>query len=250
MDESKNISTELDEAFSTLDLVNTNDIDVFLKVIMSVDEKMAQNIRGELNHVVAKYIDSDPNLKRNLKNNYYSNFNINYLSKNYHKVRDRQIYVKNVWLGNSIKDYLLGSDNVFNAFNTIKNMFNIMDDKLVYIHNILHDLTMLMDPKFDGEGKMFDHIYINTISTGEVLTGIKFRFLTLRSNKTYGEIRIAAVIKMDNFSDEKIREVISYFSYCFTCGDGRDAECICKPTSLDLQYNLEKTIRHARSCQI
>lgn len=42
---------ELDEAFNTLDLVNSPDMDAFMKAIMFMKKKPAQNLRGELNNL-------------------------------------------------------------------------------------------------------------------------------------------------------------------------------------------------------
>lgn len=86
-----NIETELNEAFDDLSLVNCTDLDVYLKVIMLSDEKTAQSIRGDINHLMQKYIAANPELKYKLKKSDYISFNCTYLNDSYNKVRNTKI---------------------------------------------------------------------------------------------------------------------------------------------------------------
>ncbi len=70
---------ELDKQFETINLINCKEVDVFIKVLSLVDVKNANNIRGELNHVVKKYIDTIPGLKDKLLNEDYDNYNLDYI---------------------------------------------------------------------------------------------------------------------------------------------------------------------------
>jgi hypothetical protein len=82
---------ELNAAFETLDLINCTDIDAFLKVLLLVDEKTSQNIRGELNHMMLKHIESDTDLKHKLIKNNYIDLNYARFTSMTKKIKDGQI---------------------------------------------------------------------------------------------------------------------------------------------------------------
>ena len=87
------LGESLDEAFSTLSLVNAPDMDVFMKAIMLMDEKEAQSLRGELNHVMCKHLDSDAKLRQKIIDNKYENFNIRYIKEMYSKIGNAKVEV-------------------------------------------------------------------------------------------------------------------------------------------------------------
>ena len=87
------ISNELDEAFSTLSLVNSPDIDAFMKAIMFMKKKPAQNLRGELNHLIGKYLDEDKELRQKFIKNKYEEFDFSYIEDIYYKVLNAKIDV-------------------------------------------------------------------------------------------------------------------------------------------------------------
>ncbi len=89
--EDKTLEVELDEAFDELSLINCTDLDVSLKIIMLSDEKTAQSIRGDINHLMLKYIAADPSLKDKLKKSDYMSFNDVCLREAYNKIRDAKI---------------------------------------------------------------------------------------------------------------------------------------------------------------
>ena len=110
------ILSDFDEAFSTLDLVNATDMDAFLKVLISVDEKVAQNIRGELNHVVAKYIDTDPELKKKLQENKLHKFSIKYLQDSFYLLRKNHLKLLNDNLFNTAMSMITNSGSILLVF--------------------------------------------------------------------------------------------------------------------------------------
>lgn len=97
----KDLDKDLDKQFETIELVNCNDLDVFLKVIMFSDEKSGQIIRADINNLMRKYIDQDESLKAKLIKNEYMDFNTQYLSIANKTVNDK--------LQNSIIDLIRDS---------------------------------------------------------------------------------------------------------------------------------------------
>ena len=85
-EDNRNLSESFDEAFSTLSLVNASDMDVFMKAIMLMDEKEAQSLRGELNHVLCKHLDSNAKLRQGIIDNKYENFDIDYVEEIYFRI--------------------------------------------------------------------------------------------------------------------------------------------------------------------
>lgn len=83
---SARISSELDSTFSTLALVNAPDMDAFMKAIMLMDEKDAECLRGELNHVIVKYLDADEKFRQRFIENNYENFDTRYVREIHAKI--------------------------------------------------------------------------------------------------------------------------------------------------------------------
>lgn len=82
---------DFDSAFDTLDLVNSLDMDAYMQVIMLMDKKSAQCLRGELNHVAGKYLDSDEKLRQKFIEKKYEDFEIGYIEDIYFKVLNAKI---------------------------------------------------------------------------------------------------------------------------------------------------------------
>jgi hypothetical protein len=92
MSENKsNTIQELDSAFSTLELINKTDMDVFLKIIMLVNKSASESLRGEINHLMQSRIDSDPKLRELLMSNNYLDFDHTYLQQSFKIIKNAKI---------------------------------------------------------------------------------------------------------------------------------------------------------------
>lgn len=77
---------DFDATFSTLSLVNSPDMDAFIKAVLIMDDKPAQNLRGELNHAIAKHLDTDEKFRKKFIDNKYEDFNLGYIKEIYKKL--------------------------------------------------------------------------------------------------------------------------------------------------------------------
>ncbi len=86
--------SELEKLLEEKTLANCSDIDFYLKCIMYSEKKHANNIRGDINNYVIKYLDD--NLKKLLIENDYSKMDLSYLRETYTKLLINKIdYHKN-----------------------------------------------------------------------------------------------------------------------------------------------------------
>ena len=271
------ILSDFDEAFGTLSLVNATDMDVYLKVIMSVDEKVAQNIRGELNHVVTKYIDNDPELKEKLKKNYYFNYNADYIIDHYHKLKKQQMehgeriigYVvkKIMELSNETNDGLCVFDIIkhyVKGVATIKSKHLSSTDAdtflnkccldlkyskhIATIHNALTKMFKTLEMIFDSDSPMISHIFVDPVENNysrHALNGFTITFGSeIELGKYYnGDIVIDTSII--NFSDNEIVELVEYFRECNLCED----ECSCGYRGVPY-FSYEDTLKYAHDLQL
>ena len=122
--DNRNLSESFDEAFSTLDLVNAPDMDVFIKAIMLMDEKEAECLRGELNHVLCKYIDGDEKLKQQLIKNDYADFNPEYIVRECLKVQEKKLELLCNRVLQNIKSILVKNEDFIHM---IENIYNYSD---------------------------------------------------------------------------------------------------------------------------
>jgi hypothetical protein len=233
MAESKNISTELDEAFGTLALVNANDIDVFLKVIMSVDEKTAQNIRGEINHLMAKYIDADPDLKGKLIKNDYAQLNTQYLQSAHWKVLKGKFNALRDIISNSISNIIKNSYSFSNALGIINHYvyelpgvenFRSADDKLLAacsqylhcdndiknMHNSICKTVLILHPDYDYQFIPVDKVSFDSISVNGALVGIRFAFTSEKFPR--GSKGVLGYVYVDDLTEHIIEQIIKYFN--------------------------------------
>ena len=229
---------KLDEAFSTLDLVNSSDVDVYLKVLMSVDEKTAQNIRGELNHLVAKYIDADPVLKEKLTRNCYDEYNQSYLRTTCRKIWNSQLdtYVKNVSISivniientdfigqvfNVIGAYIYGLINLnnfllpengldeVNAFTRSCSALPHFDKDTVIIHRNICKIMLLLNPDYDHKSAPVTNLSYKFVTiNNSILIGVCFKF----TNDGPPIRNIPVIIHFKHLSKAAIERFISFYN--------------------------------------
>lgn len=229
---------ELDAVFSTLDLVNSSDIDVYLKVIMSVDEKTAQNIRGELNHLVAKYIDADPVLKEKLIRNCYDEYNQSYLRTTCKKIHNSQLdtYIKNVSISiiniiensdlidqvfNIIGTYIYGLINVKNfllpenesdvidAFIRSCSALSHFDKDMVRIHTNICKIMLLLNPGYDHKSAPVTSLSYKFVTiNNSILIGVCFKF----TNEVPPIRNIPILIHFKDLSTVAIERFITFYN--------------------------------------
>ena len=242
------ISSELDAEFSTLSLVNATDMDAFLKVIMSVDEKTAQNIRGDINHLMVKYIDADPVLKEKLIKNDYCQFDLGYLQPVYTKVRVVQLNAFYNNICNSIRHIVKTSYSISNAFDIIGSYvyrlrdlkdFQLTDNAFLtacskYCHfddDIKCKSVLLLNPKYTYQFRPVDDLsYCPIVAEMGKLIGISFSFSSEKFLPTGRPIY--AHIYAYELSDHTIEQIIKYFN-------GRRDE-----NSDMMSYKLEDTLAY------
>lgn len=228
---------DLDEAFDTLSLVNEPDMDVYLKVIMSVDEKTAQNIRGELNHMMIKYIDADPILKGKLALNSYDKYNPDYLTKTYRKLQDMRLttFVGNI--RNSIMNimsksntmsaafqilfqYLYGLDGLDNyqltdheskinkAFIAACSICSSFDLDIIRMHNNICNTVQLLNNKLDSKVRPITALKCQALVNGETLIGFVCRFTIAVPEARHIPVRLY----MGDFPDDVVPRIVKYFN--------------------------------------
>ena len=266
----------LDKAFSTISLVNATDMDVYLKAIMLMDEKTAQNLRGKLNHVAAEFIDADPALKKLIEKNNYLNFNIKYLSENYYKTRDAQIQLNKTKLKYHILELinLTGSfSNTFRILNKyVKGLKNVSENNLTIeysaingkfvkeccedgykkiitnIHFRLYRLFTLLDHTYDSKSLM-----ISRINTYPVLNHVTKALKSITIFFIREDKRVSLNINMRKLTDIQIMDLIRYFNNCEISGLGCMEFCDTllyvdsDEDDLNMLYNHEETVKLARS---
>jgi hypothetical protein len=228
------MAEDFDVAFGTLDLVNASDMDVFIKVLMLVDEKESQCLRGELNHVVAKYIDRDDTLKSKLKDNIYENYNIKYVTDIYNKLRAVKIrkchsnisyVIDKILKESSSFDYTmkiidhyvhcLRSVNCPNLDREIRKEC-VLDPKyeneILYLHKCLYQIIELIDIGYVPAISMIDTVSIRGLRKKDVLAGITFVFNYESMNDYANEYNIKCQVLFMDIDKTIVHEAIQHFS--------------------------------------
>ena len=212
------LSESFDAAFSTLDLVNAPDMDVFMKAIMLMDEKEAQCLRGELNHVLCKHLDSNEKLKQKLIENDYSKFNAKYLVESSIKLRENKMKVAGDRILQIICSILKRVPDISYVTTTFYNYVDIISEaeswylteehwatrdkkwhellidpeilnEVKQIHECLLDIATLLSLEFEVDiQKIACHPINGPLMNSTDITGMYFKFIfqsISTSTKTY-----------------------------------------------------------------
>lgn len=274
------LERDFNEAFSTLELVNAPDLDVYLKVLMSVDEKTAQCLRSRLNHVAAEFIDADSALKVLISKNKYIDFDIRYLSENYHKVRNIHSKELKKVAVTCIVELINSTNSIFHTFRLISKYVsgsqNISENHLtekysdtnakfvlaccekdysqiiVNLHCKLYKIFTLLDHSYDSNSLMITRFELDTcyIYKTKVLKSIKIIF--------YSETqKVVLSISMRKLTDSQIKQLIMYFDECGSYGCELEEYCNMNSKYEDnyfddddddpMTFNYAETIKYARS---
>jgi hypothetical protein len=277
MAESKeDLSADFDHEFSTHDLVNAPDMDVFLKLIMFMDEKSSQCLRGELNHIAAKYIDRCPRTKAAIKKNNYLSYDIKYLSEYYHKTKEIQIKLFTKSLKTLLVDLIKETDSIFNTFRLIskyvKGLEWVRENKLtpddsiinsgfaarccereyqhliIPIHSTLYKLVSLQCPTYNSTSTMLNRFEIRTSYDRHTMALKSVGVVFICEN-----LHITSSICMRKLTDEQIQQMLKYFAECEKSGFRYEELCdtlTCFEDDedyTDSAFDYEETIKYARS---
>lgn len=219
--EHKQLGEELAKEFETLELVNCTDMDVFMKVILLSNEKTAQSIRGELNHMVKKFIDKDPELKQKLIKNSYAEMNYNTLLDIIGPLRTKKIqYHKN-----EIRKLILNEskntkfarimeilDTQLLAPGNICVMLNMTDNQIEMFTGIrdnLYEAFKLLDPNSD----IYQDIYL-TNEGDPYPEALKIDSIFICFSKFGNQMEYKARIHTDilELEEETIMEICNYYT--------------------------------------
>jgi hypothetical protein len=152
--EQKIFDKSTEEKFDLLKLINHTDIDAFLKVLLLVDEKTANNIRGEFSHAVIKHIEADHELKEKFIANNHAELNYNRLINITKNIKNAKIeHYKN-----NIKKVILDG---FSAFG-FKKFMKVIDIYFRYNENHETAFSKVLDNQItmcEEIGKNLDAIF-------------------------------------------------------------------------------------------
>jgi hypothetical protein len=243
MAESKeDLDADFDREFSTLSLVNASDMDVYLKVIMSMDKNSSQCLRGELNHIAGKYIDNDPELKKRIQKNKYSEFAIDYLKQSYYLIRKSHIRVLQDKLLNAAMemlkksgsiDFVLKSITVYaHNVKAVKNSHLIETNEKIRtkffkacrisqeyreefqtIHMCIVDILNIIDPKYIIKNKRINiATQIDMNEEDGQLVGLRYTFCTSHTGSEYLENIIPMQLWFANLDDNIVEQIKSHYA--------------------------------------
>ena len=241
MADHSNALDELDKAFSTLDLVNATDMDVFMKAIMMMDEKSAQRLRGELNHVLVKHIDTDKALKKKLTDNFCGSYDISYISEIYHKMRKVKIFDHQSRIEHIVLNIIKTSNSIEQVHKMMRHYVDglayihepelteepsdindrfysecVMDIKyhkeIAYMHNCLLQILKLIAYDYKPSTSMIDSFGVRAIRHRSVMKGIAFVFTSECAVDYSEETIIMCRIPFNNMPHSIIQQMVEYFN--------------------------------------
>lgn len=225
----------LNKEFEILDIINCHDLDVYLKVLMLSDEKTAHSIRGEINHIMQKYINADQDLKIKLQKNNYINFNHTYLTESLNKVKMRKIsYYKDI-IRQAFIDLVNTENDIFSLFPAITQYFRHYDNFILGTYRckipnysnflaILHANVTSIAELLKEEHQKICAIFHYTEAHGPYvgiknnIIGFDIRFVArYELNDGLGEIPIVIDFRLDllNVDDDFIIKIFKYFAEKF-----------------------------------
>jgi hypothetical protein len=115
---------ELDSAFKTLEIINGNDIDVYIKMLMFMKPGKKQHmLRSELCHVAKPYIEEDKDICNILNENNYFKYDTRFIDDISNKVKTYKIdlckkYIE-MTFKNCINNIPLSADKINNVMDEV-----------------------------------------------------------------------------------------------------------------------------------
>lgn len=196
----------LSEQFETIELVNCNDLDVFLKVIMLSDKKNNQIIRADINNLMRKYIDQDESLKSKLIKNDYSQFDWEYIDDINNK---RRVYYKRlakqalINIFNESFDYIEAHRIINIVMSNAASSGNPENDKL--LRDNIRKLFAASFAELDSSIIRFDCIMVGF--KDQIITRLYFVFYENNKDKNY-----KMTINIEEFDDTAIANIVIYWA--------------------------------------
>jgi hypothetical protein len=223
--EKKIFDETTEDKFELLKLINCTNIDAFLKVLLLVDEKTSNNIRGELNHMMLKHIESDPKLREKLMVSDIAELNYGRLHTMTKNIKKEKI----AYYKTNIKKVILDELNIsgFRRLMSIINLYfrdielydNTTDRELTVCATIEKNLNAIFDiltPNMTNKNNIwFDGEWNQTINTVNDIVTVFCVHFEKQSDQDSTIYRIHVdfeVTELPEINIEKnIRELYDYY---------------------------------------